>query len=626
MHSLGPILRWLLLVPLLGLHVWCFAQDHITERAWLEDPSGQMSWEEVRDRRPQPYVGILNKRVGASAIWLRLRIDPSLHSASNLTTTRLVLRIRPPFLDDIRVYDPLVPGGLAGRTGDLQHPREAAMRGLDLLVPIARGSEPREVWLRLTSESMRVIDVQALDRASLDRATLIQNLLFGVGVAFTALFAVWGMTSWLFNRERLMGLFGLGQATALLQLLSSLGYLRMFWPGDWSAEALHGTTNFFTLATVSVATLFHVLFLSQFDPPPWLRRVHWAMVGLFPVKLGLMVAGLEIAAMRLNMIELQVSVWIYLTSVFLCRAWSAGRSQPIVLARFSVVLFYAALVASLFLASLVGLGLLGGAESALHAVQAHGLVTGLLLLLLLQYRARTEGRQRRETLMALERSLLQTQLERNLREEQEKLLAMLAHELRTPLATMHMRLDSAADGTAAIKHAIRDMNAVIERCLQTSQLGDRQLRARVEPLDAVGVAREAIASCPQPTRIEIETPTDILIESDRQLLFIVMSNLLENACKYAAPGSPIRLCLARANNGDLQLEIANAPGAAGWPDAAKLFEKYYRSPHARRQAGTGLGLFLVRNLTQVLGGRIYYQPDAAMIRFRLRLPKVAPIN
>jgi K+-sensing histidine kinase KdpD len=108
-------------------------------------------------------------------------------------------------------------------------------------------------------------------------------------------------------------------------------------------------------------------------------------------------------------------------------------------------------------------------------------------------------------------------------------------------------------------------------------------------------------------------------------MHIVLSNLIENACKYAEPHSPIEVKLfsALAADGVTQkicFEVSNLPGRSGWPEAAQVFEKYYRSPHARRQAGTGLGLYLVRNLVQVLGGQIDYAPDESHVRFVVCLP------
>lgn len=244
---------------------------------------------------------------------------------------------------------------------------------------------------------------------------------------------------------------------------------------------------------------------------------------------------------------------------------------------------------------------------------------------MLQYRDRVRRVQQNEVVLALERSQLQAQQEKSIREEQEKLLAMLAHELKTPLATMQMRLNAQAQGSREIRQAIRDMDSVIERCLQTSQFSDRQLQAQLAMVDVADVTLDAVSSSGQSDRIVVRGPSQLMASTDRQLLFIAINNLLENACKYAAADSQIRVDLSgdfmpESHREMFRIEVSNLPGAAGWPDPDKVFDKYYRSPNARRQAGTGLGLYLVSSLMQVLEGRIDYLPDGQQVRFVLSLP------
>jgi signal transduction histidine kinase len=624
-------LTWMLALLLAWLPLSAVAyegKDHITHRAWLEDASGQLSWPEVQQSTPLPYTGMLSKGFGSSVIWLRLRIDPQAGQVSLKDPDRLVLRIRPVYLDDIQVFDPLAPQGLVGRTGDIYNPRLDEFEGMDFLWPIARGTQPRDIWLRLDSTSTRQIDVQALSVETLDQRTRVQQLVFAVYIGLILIFAVWALVYWLFSRENLIGAFCLTQTTALFYALGSLGYMRAFWPIDWPPAWLDMGTTVFSISAVSTAVLFHLLLLKEFDPPRWILRLLTAMLALWPLKL-LLLPLWPMAALRLNMSEVLISPFFFLLSVLLSRGWSQpGTQEKPPLGRPVVLAFYSLLVATLAMAALAGLGFAKSGEIALHIVQMHGLVTAFFVLLMLQYRAHVLNKQRGEISLALERSQLQAQQERDTREEQEKLLTMLAHELKTPLATMHMRLDAAASGSQEIRKAIRDMDNVIERCLQTTQLGDRQLTAQMATSDVVSIVRDAVSCCKQPARVQMDLPQHLNAHTDKQLLFIVLSNLLENACKYAAKDTPIRVRLRSmpahdSTQPELQIEVTNAPGIAGWPEADKVFEKYYRSAHARRQAGTGLGLFLVRNLVQILGGRIDYAPDDSTIRFVVQLPVTA---
>ena len=619
---------WLLALLLAWLPLSVAAaegKDHITQRAWLEDATGQLTWPAVQNTSPLPYTGMLSKGFGASVIWLRLRIDPQADQVSVKEPDRLVLRIRPVYLDDIQVFDPLASQGLVGKTGDIHHPRQAEFEGMDFLLPIARGEQPRDIWLRLASTSTRQIDIQALNVEALDQRNRIQQLLFAFYIGLILIIAIWALVYWLFSREHLIGAFFLTQTTALFYALCSLGFMRAFWPSGWPAAWLNMGTTFFSISAVSTAVLFHFLMLREFDPPRWVIRLLVFMLTLLPIKL-LLLTQWPIAALRLNMSEVLISPFFFLLSVLLSRGWSKSNalekpplSRPVVLA------FYTLLVVTLAVASLAGLGLSKSGEISLYLVQMHGLVTAFFVLLMLQYRAHVMNQQRREINLALERSQLQVQQERLTREEQEKLLTMLAHELKTPLATMHMRLDTSALGSQEIRKAIRDMDNVIERCLQITQLGDRQLTAHLAPTEVVDLVRDAVSCCKQPSRVTMDLPQQSLANTDKQLLFIVISNLLENACKYAATDTPIMVRLRSMptqtlGQSVLQLEVSNSPGVAGWPEADKVFQKYYRSPHARRQAGTGLGLFLVRSLMHVLGGRIDYAPNDSAIRFVVQLP------
>lgn len=617
----------LTLILVLLCTVTAKAQDHIVERGWLEDLSGQLQWPDIQLQQTHPFKGVLSKGFGRSAIWIRLRIDPVAQPASSREPERLILRMRPTYLDNIQVFDPLVPGGLAGTTGDLHHPREQGYESLDFVLPIMRGQVPRDIWLKLQSTSTRQISVQAVTPEDLNRKEHIQALLFALYLAVITVFMIWALVHWLFSRETVIGSFALTQVTAFFFALGSLGYSRVFWPAFWPGQWLDMATSTFSILAVSSAVLFHVVFISEFSPPRWMTRLLWlTLLLVLPIKLLLLLADQAMLALHLNMLEILMVPSVFLAAILLSTGWKhPEESQRPALQRWVVTGFYMLLCVILLIAVLPGLALTEGGEIPLYIVQAHGVLTAFLILLMLQYRAHVRQRYQHSMALALERSQLQAAQEKNMREELGQLLTMLTHELKTPLATMHMRLDSKSEGSREIRRAIRDMDAVIERCVQSIQLGDQQLSAQPHTIDAVKVLRDAIAACAQPDRINVKGPERLPMVTDPQLLFIVLTNLLENACKYAAPDTLIDLQIESIQLQDqlaMKLLISNQPGPAGLPDPEKVFEKYYRSPHARRQAGTGLGLFLVKHLVEVLDGTIEYLPEPSTVQFSLHLPSL----
>jgi K+-sensing histidine kinase KdpD len=116
----------------------------------------------------------------------------------------------------------------------------------------------------------------------------------------------------------------------------------------------------------------------------------------------------------------------------------------------------------------------------------------------------------------------------------------------------------------------------------------------------------------------------IVLCSDMQCIQIITNNLIDNALKHGDVQSQVQITLIQHASQDhragLLLSVINQPGPSGWPDADQLFIKYYRSSHAKRQSGTGLGLYLSYKLAARLGGELRYRPDSQHIRFELWLP------
>lgn len=599
------------------------AQDHIVERGWFEDPTGELTWTQAQTFPTQPFEGTLSLGFGRSAIWIRLRIDPQAAPISLRDPERLVLRIRPVYLNDLQLYDPLSPEGLAGVTGDIHHPRQDEFEGLDFTLPIQRGNAPRDIWLRLHSTSTRQLHVEALSVEQLSRKTYRQALVFSGYLGLVATLALWGMVSWLIRRESVIAAFALAQSMAVGYAFFSLGHMRLLWPSAWPAWPVDHISSVLSIAAVSTGLLFHSLLLREFSPPRWATRLHLLMLCLLPLKLLLLASGQTMWALALNLSEVLWSPLLFLLSAWFAQGWRAqSRGNPS-LSRPVLVGFYLLLVAMMLAPALPGLGLLPGTEMSLYLVQAHGLVMALLITLILQYRSFVIQQRHKATVLALERSQILAQKERIIREEQDKLMTMLAHELKTPLATMQLRLNPDDKGTPHVKKAIRDMNSVIDRCVQTAKLDDGQLVLQRSAGDVVKLIRDAVAASSEPHRVQFSAPGRIDFCTDRQLLFVVLSNLIENACKYGEDKQPIFIHASTDSERDvLIIEVRNKPGVAGWPDAQLVFDKYYRSPLARRIPGTGLGLHLTRSLVTTLQGEIRYAPDATWVRFVVTLPSL----
>src|SRR4030095_7330223 len=120
---------------------------------------------------------------------------------------------------------------------------------------------------------------------------------------------------------------------------------------------------------------------------------------------------------------------------------------------------------------------------------------------------------------------------------------------------------------------------------------------------------------------ECAFPDEALVRGDEQLIAIAVHNLLENARKFALRPDPVRAVLSQADD-CVRLEVVT-PGARIPPDQhERVFDRFYRAPEARAQAGGhGLGLALARHVARLHGGALRCVSSGTEdARFALDLP------
>jgi signal transduction histidine kinase len=213
------------------------------------------------------------------------------------------------------------------------------------------------------------------------------------------------------------------------------------------------------------------------------------------------------------------------------------------------------------------------------------------------------------------------------RKDQDNFLSMLSHELKTPLSVLRMALGTEGSLSANTrKHAqqsIHDMDTIIYHCLQVDRL-QHQGHPLVAQACQVGEVLSALQTASMaPERLQISAQALPMLHTDPQLLSIALNNLVDNALKYAAPHSEIRVSACQQmhkRSAGILVTVANTAGSAGMPDPGKVFKKYYRGARAHSMTGSGLGLYLVHTVARLLGGWVRYAPQDHEVRFELWMP------
>jgi K+-sensing histidine kinase KdpD len=173
---------------------------------------------------------------------------------------------------------------------------------------------------------------------------------------------------------------------------------------------------------------------------------------------------------------------------------------------------------------------------------------------------------------------------------------------------------------------VKIIKNILNRCLNADRVALGKLNVNFQSVSIESMLSDLRAQhSADKHRIEIQISPEIkTISTDYQCLEIILNNLLDNALRYGDDAQPIQVSVAKASSSEgvngICLTVSNKIGIASWPDPDRVFQKYYRSPGALAISGTGLGLFLVASMANILGGSCSYAPDDTHVRFELWLP------
>lgn len=222
-------------------------------------------------------------------------------------------------------------------------------------------------------------------------------------------------------------------------------------------------------------------------------------------------------------------------------------------------------------------------------------------------------------------------------------LALVSHELRTPLSTIHMNAQLLArpkEGQLAeslkprvdrLARATQQMSTLIEGLLEYTRVESGKINARLETVDPVRLAQEVVEAhgdypSPEVRLILAPPPIDLpAFVSDPRLLRVVLSNLVSNALKFTRQGTvTIRLASAAGRH---SFEVHDTGIGISQADIARIFLPFEQLEPIHRKSipGVGLGLTLVKQIAEALGGKTEVRSQAgAGSTFTVHFPSRPP--
>jgi len=240
--------------------------------------------------------------------------------------------------------------------------------------------------------------------------------------------------------------------------------------------------------------------------------------------------------------------------------------------------------------------------------------------------------------IAIENALLLDAM-READRKKDEFLAMLAHELRNPLAPLRHSIDliKRKDALKAdskfvadvMERQVRQLSRLVDDLLEMSRFTTGRIELRREKIELHDVVAAALdSSRPAIERgkheIEIDLPRDpIELEADGVRLAQVLSNLLNNAAKYTESGGHIKLSAAMDHD-EVTIKVSDDGDGIEAGMREKIFEMFTQGPRRgeRTAGGLGIGLTLVRRLVELHGGTVkaYSEGPGKGSEFVVKLP------
>ena len=244
----------------------------------------------------------------------------------------------------------------------------------------------------------------------------------------------------------------------------------------------------------------------------------------------------------------------------------------------------------------------------------------------------------RRTAVALENARLYDEL-KDADRRKDEFLAMLAHELRNPLAPIRSGLDLLKlsqiepDIVEVMSEQVGHVVRLVDDLLDVSRILRGKVELKKESTDLASVLRGAAETVRPRTeehrqRLVVSLPNEpVNLDADPVRLTQVVSNLLNNASKYTDDGGEVRLEVVRLD-GEVMIRVSDTGIGIEPALLPKLFDLFTQADQAldRSQGGLGIGLTVVKSLVEMHGGSVEAKSEGAGrgSEFMVRLPVSVP--
>lgn len=618
---------------------------------FLDDPANAYTLPEVMARyragKFRTLPGSLNRGFTRAASWLTFSVRNDSGDPRSL-----VLLLSPPCIDEVDLYiqtgvDPERPESFRREPlGEDTSVPPQPLLSPELVVPLRiQAGASKRIYIRTRNGGAQTLQVRLLSPAVMARQGGRYIMLQGGYLAMALALAIINFILAQRLKDRTYALYGLHLVTMFLGTLGTKGMINLLWPAmahhlDDFLVGIRTGLGFSTMCAFAI-----VLFRTR-SRHPWIHRYLQAIlvlgIAVFLASGSPWYGRLTHVLMLNGFVGIVLLLWL---------AWEMARQGEVAGRIFLIAFSIPAVGAAVTFLWL--LGLLPVNDFTQYSLQGASIVHMVLMTLGLsepviavETAARAAHRQAERKAVRLAEQMtgeLRDQKkeiekafarERQIKDAQGRFIDLVSHEYRTPLSILKTNidiLDLKQEGTAiarrvgVMRQAVTRLENIFNDSLRKSDW-DEHHPMDFRPLELSGFLAEAVgrhrAAQTQPASPPLGDPEvsgPVWIHADRTLLATILSNLFDNARKYARGGQPIRVAL-EADDFLATLTVGNSCAPFTMADADDLIGRGTRGPNAGKLPGHGMGLYLVRQMAGALQAKLSLRLDhsgwfEAVIRF-----------
>lgn len=609
---------------------------YVITQSYYHDAENKTSFAALTDVEFSEFRGDLSLGFRQGVTWIRFDIKPLETEDKKLGASpnqALILQVGPYALDHLDLHEKVEGHWRVKRNGGPQanaaNPCPAPLHCFALNTNRVASST---YFLKVQTQGLRRIETEILASEALALSVLPRISRLYAALAISVGLFAFGVFFFLFNQTRLLHIYCWHQLFIALFIYSNSGIFSQNFP-DFSQGVVDVFGNIIQVLRVATTVLLGWAVLINFHPKKS-YKIHISGLLLICILCIILIAsGQTHAGLELNFLIFVLNPFIQIYGIHKTKSIPKKTKKILFLG-------YLIYIIVLIIGSVATFGPINSQlkEKLFHNFSdwhLNGIALSIFVLWFVLNEQVKKTQEKMLEIQTLRIESLQVKADHDLLNERSKLVDILTHELKTPLGTIRFAIASLkreieqhGESINRIRHiekSVNRMNELIDHVTSFVRIDQGGVKSSNEEVFISTLTTELIQEYADSEKFKLIIEDELPLMTVRQLLFLIIKNLIGNAQKYSSMGN---IFISIKSNRSIKssigsfvyFEIRNLVDAHNQPDETQLFERYYRHPNVVGLPGLGIGLSLVKSAAKNIGATVHYESKEDWAIFTVKFP------